>query len=137
MEQIPEIVSFSIRVAEPLLALIIIVMCFFSLKGGRREEHALIVLENDEEEISYPVLYWENSIGRSRNSDITINDPTVSRDHAVLLRRNDGWFITDTDSKSGVYVNGEKTEGRCPVAVGDVITCGSSSLVLRRSTSNG
>ena len=107
MEQIPEIVSFSIRVAEPLLALIIIVMCFFSLKGGRREEHALIVLENDEEEISYPVLYWENSIGRSRNSDITINDPTVSRDHAVLLRRNDGWFITDTDSKSGVYVNGE------------------------------
>lgn len=137
MEQILEIVSFAIRVADPVLALIIIVMCFSSLKGGRREEHALIVLENDAEEISYPVLYWENSIGRSKNSDITINDPTVSRDHAVLLRRNDGWFITDTDSKSGVYVNGEQTEGRCPVAVGDVITCGSTSLVLRRSSSNG
>lgn len=137
MEEIMELVSFGIRLAEPLLAVVIVLMSFASLRGGRRDKHALIVLENERDNISYPVLYWENSIGRSRSSDITINDPTVSRDHAVLLRRNDGWFVTDTGSKSGVYVNGEITSGRCPVAVGDVITCGTTSLVLRRASDVG
>ncbi len=133
MEDIAQVVSFLLRVAEPLMALLIVVLCFVSLKGGRREEHALIVLDNDQEKISYPVRYWENSIGRSKSSDIVINDPSVSRDHAVLLRRNDGWFITDTGSKAGVLVNGRETAGRCSVAVGDIITLGNTRLVLRRS----
>ena len=131
------IASFAIRLAEPFLALIVIIMAFSSLRGGRRNEHALIVLENEKDNITFPVLYWENSIGRSRSSDIKLSDPTVSRDHAVLLRRNDGWFVTDTGSKSGVYVNGERTVGRHQVAVGDIITCGTTSLVLRRASDTG
>ena len=133
MDTMLEMISFVLRLISPAVALLIVCLGFYSLKGGRREEHALIVLENDQEKIAYPVLYWENSIGRSRGSDIRIGDPTVSRDHAVLLRRNDGWFIADTGSKMGVYVNGERTVGRCPVGVGDVITMGETSLVLRRS----
>ena len=38
----------------------------------------------------FPVLYWENSIGRSRSCDIYLPDPSASRDHAVLLRRGRG-----------------------------------------------
>ncbi len=133
MENIGMLISFLLRVAEPVMAIIIIAVCFASLKGGRREEHALVVLDNDMDKVSYPVLFWENSIGRSRSSDIVINDPAVSRDHAVLLRRNDGWFITDTGSKSGVFVNGQQTTGRCAVAIGDIITLGDTRLVLRRS----
>ncbi len=133
MESVGEIISFIIRLVEPLLAFIIMVVCFVSLKGNRREEHALIVLEDIVQKLTYPVLYWENSIGRSRSSDIVISDPAVSRDHAVLLRRNDGWFITDTGSKSGVTVNGELTQGRCPVGVGDIIVLGNTRLMLKRS----
>ncbi len=133
MESIGEIISFVIRLVEPLVAFIIMLLCFISLKGGRREEHALIVLEDDNNALTYPVLYWENSIGRSKSSDIVINDPAVSRDHAVLLRRKDGWFITDTGSKAGVFVNGEETTGRHPVGVGDYILLGNTKLVLRRS----
>lgn len=132
-----ELFSFGIRIIEPFIALAVAIMCFSSLRGGRREEKALIVLENTEDESAYPVIYWENSIGRSKSSDIRISDPTVSRDHAVLLRRNDGWFVTDTGSKSGVYVNGERTVGRSAVGVGDVITCGNTSLVLRRAADMG
>lgn len=132
-----EILSFGIRIAEPFIALVVVIMCFYSLRGGRREEKALIVLEDAENESTYPVIYWENSIGRSKSSDIRISDPTVSRDHAVLLRRNDGWFVADTGSRSGVYVNGERTVGRSPVGVGDIISCGSTSLVLRRAADMG
>ena len=128
-----EMLSFIIRLVAPAIAAVIVIMCFVSLKGSRRQEHALIVLEDDELKLTYPVLYWENSIGRSKSSDICINDPTVSRDHAVLLRRNDGWFITDTGSKAGVTVNNEAVVGRCPVGVGDYIVLGNTRLVLRRS----
>ncbi len=133
MENIGVIVSFLLRVAEPVMALIIVILCFSSLRGGRREEHALVVLDDDSRKVSYPVLFWENSIGRSKGSDIVINDPAVSKDHAVLLRRKDGWFITDTGSKSGVLVNGEETVGRCALAIGDIINIGDTRLVLRRS----
>lgn len=133
MNDIAELISFIIRTATPLFALIIVFLCFSSLRYGRREEHALIMLEDEYRRIRYPVLYWENSIGRSRNSDIKINDPAVSRDHAVLLRRDDGWFITDTGSKTGVLVNNEKTSGRKAVYIGDKITIGASVLTLKRA----
>ena len=95
MENIGEITAFVFRVSTPLLMLIIIVLCFRALRSGRREEHALIALDDEDKNIRYPVLFWENSLGRSRSSDIRVPDATVSRDHAVLLRREAGWFITD------------------------------------------
>ena len=133
MNDILEIISFIIRIVAPFFALLIVFLCFSSLRYGRRDEHALIILEDEYRKIRYPVLYWENSIGRSRNSDIRINDPAVSRDHAVLLRRDDGWFITDTGSKTGVYVNEKKTNGRQPVYINDKIALGTSILTLKRA----
>ena len=133
LNEILELVSFGLRLCAPFVALLVVVLCFMSLSYGRRDEHALIALDDDDRNIRYPVLFWENSIGRSRGSDIRINDLTVSRDHAVLLRRSDGWFIADTDSKAGVYVNGEKTEGRVPVHIGDRIAIGTSVLTLSRA----
>lgn len=128
-----EMTLFMLRILIPSIAIIIVLLCFASLRYGRRKEHALIVLEDEFRKIRYPVLFWENSIGRSRDSDIRINDPVVSREHAVLLRRDDGWFITDTDSKSGVFVNEQKTSGRQAVYIGDKITIGTSILTLKRA----
>ena len=126
-------ITLVLRIATPAVMLISVVLCFLSLSFGRRDEHALIALDDEDNNIRYPVLFWENTLGRSRNSDIRVPDATVSRDHAVLLRREEGWFITDTDSKSGVFVNGEKTQGRHPVFVGDRIKVGMTTLTLRRA----
>ena len=128
-----EIVSFALRVLAPLVAIIIVCICFSSLRYGRREEHALIALTDDIHDVVYPVLFWENALGRGRGSDIKLNDPAVSRDHAVLLRREAGWFITDTGSKYGVTVNGEKVEGRRQVYIGDQIVLGNTQLTLRKA----
>lgn len=132
---IMEIVAFVLRIAAPLFALIIIFLCFSSLRYGRRDDHALIVLDDDNRDIRYPVVFWENLIGRSKKADICIDDMTVSREHAVLLRREKGWFITDIGSKAGVYVNDDAIEGRCAVYIGDKITLGTSVLTLRRADS--
>lgn len=134
MNDMTELITFLLRLATPVLMLIIIVLSFLSLRMGKRDEHALIALDDEQRNIRYPVLFWENSLGRSRGSDIRIPDPTVSRDHAVLLRRSDGWFVTDTGSRAGVYVNNQPVSGRCPVYVGDRVTIGGTTLTLRRAS---
>ena len=48
----------------------------------------------------------------------------------MLLRRDEGWFICDTGSKSGVLVNGKKIEDRKLVSIGDTITMGSTTLTM-------
>ena len=97
-----------LRVAVPVLAILILINLYISLRHNRRDERPLIMLYDEDERKAVPVLYWENSIGRSKSCDIYLADATVSREHAVLMRRDDGWSITDSDSKAGVYVNGER-----------------------------
>lgn len=122
-----------IRILLPILAVIIVFQCFSSMRRHRREENALIMLVNKSTGESKPVLYWENSLGRSKSSDIMIDDPTVSRDHAVLLRRKEGWFVNDVGSKSGTFVNGNLTEGRTALRVDDIIKMGESEYIIKRT----
>ena len=107
-----DLIAVILRIAIPVLSVVILVKIYSSLRHNRRDERPLIMLFDDFSKKAVPVLYWENSIGRSKRCDIFLNDSTVSREHAVLLRRDDGWSITDTDSKAGVFVNGEKISER-------------------------
>jgi hypothetical protein len=45
------------------------------------------------------------TIGRRPDSDIFLDDITVSRDHALLVRRGEQWHIDDCGSLNGTYVN--------------------------------
>lgn len=98
----------AVRIMLPIYAVVIIYSIFASMRRHRRPQKPLLTLYNVETGEKIPVLFWENSIGRSRGSDIRINDPAVSRDHCILLRRQEGWMITDAGSKQGTYVNGKK-----------------------------
>ena len=89
----------ALRFLMPVYAIIIVYQCFAAMRRRRRPETPLISLLNPATGEMLPVLFWENSIGRSKSSDVTVDDPTVSRNHCVLLRRKDGWYVSDTDSK--------------------------------------
>lgn len=112
-----------------VLLINIIVRSFISLRKGRRSEDAVIYLTDDAGE-RIPVLYWENSIGREKTCDIVISDPGVSRDHAVLKRRERGWIIADTASRGGTFVNDLKIEEETALRPGDRIRIGDAQLVL-------
>lgn len=131
MENILSTVLFGIRVVLAVLAIIILLKCILSMRISRRSKRPLIMLENEISKQEMNIIYWENSIGRDKHSDIRIDDPTVSRDHAVLYRRDEGWMISDTNSKLGVKVNGVKIKSPKKVFVGDKITIGSTNLFLK------
>jgi pSer/pThr/pTyr-binding forkhead associated (FHA) protein len=51
------------------------------------------------------------TIGRSAHNDIVIDRPGVSRDHAVLERRADGWWVVPGTSKNGTRLDGRILDG--------------------------
>lgn len=76
--------------------------------------------------------HWENILGRSPASDVLLNYPVVSRQHAALIRSaDDRWMVYDLDSKSGTAVNGTPVEpGGSPISLGDVLSLGGVETVL-------
>ena len=128
-----DVLLLILRILVPLLSLLVIVQCFRSVRRSRRKAAPVVMLENIVDQTKIPVLYWENSIGRSKSCDITVPDGTMSRDHAVLMRREAGWEVIDTGSKSGTRVNGVKIKGSHMVLPGDRLTFGSTTLMLIRA----
>lgn len=122
----------ALRIIMPIYAIIIVYQCYAAMRRRRRPEKPLVTLFNTRTGAKLPVLFWENSIGRSKSNDVVVDDPAVSRSHCVLLRRKEGWFVNDTDSKSGTYVNGEETHGRTQVLIDDIITVGNSEFAFKR-----
>lgn len=127
-----DIGAIVLRALLPVYAVFIVYQCFASARRHRRPEKPLVTLEIKGSGQKIPVLFWENSIGRSKGSDIVVADMSVSRDHCVLLRRPEGWLVSDIGSKYGTLVNGRRTKGRTKVNLDDEITVGSTTFILKR-----
>jgi hypothetical protein len=65
-------------------------------------------------------------IGRTRNCDIRIDHPSISRLHALLVPSADGWSVIDAGSSNGTHVNGCRlVKGKPePITFGDVVIFG-------------
>jgi hypothetical protein len=70
------------------------------------------------------------AVGRSAGCQLSLDDPLVSRRHALLVVTADGVTVEDLQSRNGVVVNGEKIAGKTPVKPGDRIVIGSQELTL-------
>ena len=68
-------------------------------------------------------------IGRSRDCDVPLEDPNVSRRHAELRREDGAWVVADLGSTNGVKVNGQLVE-QAQVHPGDELTLGLARLRL-------
>ena len=121
-----------LRILMPLYAIFIVYQCYAAMRRRRRPEKPLVTLMNTATMEKIPVVLWENTIGRKRSNDIVVEDAAVSRTHAVLLRRSEGWFISDAESVHGTFVNGEKTDGRQQVLIDDMIRVGNTEFRFLR-----
>ena len=68
-------------------------------------------------------------IGRSRDCDIQIADPNVSRRHAEVRRDGEAYVLVDLDSTNGVEVGGKRVK-RLELSDGSRFTIGSTEVVF-------
>ena len=81
------------------IAVLLLLRCVFSLFRLRPRREVMATLVNLADDSEIEIANWETSIGRSRSCDIALRKyGTVSRFHAVLALRKEGWFIFDTES---------------------------------------
>jgi len=69
------------------------------------------------------------TVGRHPDSDIFLDDVTVSRRHAELVRDEDATSVRDLGSLNGSYVNGERVDQRA-LATGDEVQIGRFKLLF-------
>jgi hypothetical protein len=68
------------------------------------------------------------TIGRGGESDVVINDASISRRHAQIVRQPHGDYVQDLASRNGTTVNGEPLTAPRLLAPGDLIRLGSVAL---------
>ena len=111
-----------VRFVFPLLALMILVGAIRSLWKVKHPDEVwgYLVLRNG---VRLPITHWENIIGRAPSCDVQLEYPSVSRQHAALIREDDGsWTIYDLGSKGGIKVNDLPVDEYALVEDGDTIT---------------
>jgi pSer/pThr/pTyr-binding forkhead associated (FHA) protein len=76
---------------------------------------------------SFQVQGERISIGRRPDSDVFLDDVTVSRDHALLIERGGQWHLDDCGSLNGTYVNRSRIESQ-RLEEGDEVQIGKYKL---------
>ena len=69
------------------------------------------------------------SVGRRPDNAVCLEDSNVSKYHAVIERRGDGYVVTDLGSSNGTTVNGERLTAPRPLQDGDLICLGGDSTI--------
>ncbi len=82
----------------------------------------------------YPLWGETITIGRASREatwEIRLTDRSVSRPHARLEHRDDGFYLVDLQSANGTLLNGVLVQGPTPLRDGDVISVGETRLTFR------
>ena len=88
---------------------------------------AALVLGSKRHELANRALV----LGRSRDSDIPVDDPNVSRRHAEIRHEDGAYWIVDLGSTNGVTVNGERVK-RAKLEPDDSVVLGTTELRFER-----
>ncbi len=70
------------------------------------------------------------AVGRNASCQLSLDDPLVSRRHALLTVTKEGVTIEDLKSRNGVLLNGRRIDSVSPVHAGDKIVIGSQEMML-------
>src|SRR3954447_20086987 len=69
-------------------------------------------------------------LGRSRDCDVVLDGPNVSRQHAEVRPSGGSWIVNDLGSTNGIKVNGRRVSGPQSLKRGDVIELGTSRVTF-------
>lgn len=130
LEQITGNLFFYIRFILTAIAVFVLGRSIFLLIKKKSENISLGMFLNSANGDEIEIKNYETSIGRSKMCDIRLGYATISRFHAVLAYKKGTFYIFDTNSKMGVYVNGVKIDNPTAIFNGDNIAFGNILMKL-------
>ena len=86
------------------------------------------------EGLEWPLDQPRLVVGRGREADLILSEPTISRSHTAVVFAEGEWFAEDLNSTNGTVVNGTRT-ARVRLKDGDEIQLG--RLILRARLKDG
>lgn len=78
-------------------------------------------------------LDGELRVGRDSAADVSLADPSVSRNHATIALVDGVPVVRDLGSRNGTYVNGQRVRKTQALRNGDLLTFGSTELRLEKA----
>ncbi|WP_242978162.1 FHA domain-containing protein [Garciella nitratireducens] len=113
-------------------------MIYLDIKGIRRRSSmgsTYLKLINRRDELPFKVeesysIPSSVSIGRSNKNDIIIKDPFISKNHAIIEKKHNEYYIEDLNSSNGTFVNNEQIFNPIRLQHGDTITIGQVNFIF-------
>jgi ABC transport system ATP-binding/permease protein len=90
----------------------------------------LVWERTDGGKVEFPLDGDEHELGRDEDLAIRVDEPLVSRRHARILKRGEGWVVVDLGSTNFTRVNGQRVRREHELEHGDEIRLGRSKLTF-------
>ncbi|MGN0612626.1 MAG: FHA domain-containing protein [Porcipelethomonas sp.] len=130
-----EIIAAAAIILVDVCALFILCFCTKEKKTVQKQWAAAarhVVLTDAEGAFRFAPSSQEILMGRHISADLRFTDLSVSRYHAILSLEDGIWTITDLDSTTGTFVNGERIKESRRLRPNDEIKIGKKILYLRK-----
>ena len=100
------------------------------LQKAKEQDACLIIIRGSPQGHRFFLTQSEMTIGRDASADLTVNDQSISRKHAKIVKANGKVAITDLGSSNGTFVNDKKVEKDATVVLAkeDMVKLGNSIL---------
>jgi hypothetical protein len=89
---------------------------------------ATLIIEEGSDKGKQFALRPVTTVGRASDNPLVIHDPYASASHAMILWREDRWWLEDLESHNGTFLNGEQVSQPLTLTTGDCIRIGETIL---------
>lgn len=79
-------------------------------KVPARFRASVVIMEGHAEGMEYPIEKSTTVLGRDKDADIAIKDPSISRQHAAIVYHDNAFILKDLGSTNGTYVKSKPVE---------------------------
>ena len=85
---------------------------------------ATLIVVDQGKKTNYEIKEGDNQIGRHPDCEIEIVQPSVSGRHAKIVSANGEFFLEDTGSRNGTFINKQQISARTKLNHNDMVQCG-------------